>query len=571
MGARGGWSRLVPPVVVLAVLSPLLLTGRSYDPDWFNHLWLVLDQHDAIARGGLPTLFTHTDGLGTFYPQFAFYGGTLYGLAGYLSFPLGDSPTWGYVAFFAIAFAMAYGGWSWLARQAGLRGWPAHVPGLVHVTAAYVLTNAYARGTWPELVATSAIPVVIAGGWWLLRAPRWRAGPVAAWVAGVVLMTGSHNITLVWGAVFVALVALAAAFALGPALRALDPRRVAAVLALGATAVAVNAWFLLPDLAYSSRVGVDAYATGAPQFNTLGQVFSPLRPVPHGSSTPGLSVQMPVLALGWALLAGLLCGLPAARRRLGGWARLAVGLAVLLVGFLILVLRDDPTLDHVGAPGRGAWRHLPHFLTYVQFAYRLETYVTLLVCGLLLLALVAVARSDDAARRRRLHAVLGAIALWSVGLAVWQVWSVPDRGPGRGAAAHLSSLRLPSTWEDPGSFQDRSGRVVPGTEVVTGPTPREAAEGRSFAVPPAGEPVATTITGGPYLVDVDLPVVGRKRAHRLVVLAPGAAQRVRATRASSAPVVVGRWLTVAGLAGLMALALTGLARRRRRRDQRVSA
>src|SRR3954453_13789292 len=91
------------------------------------------------------------------------------------------------------------GGWGWLGRQAGLGGWVAHAPALIYVTAAYVLTNAYARGTWPELVATSAIPLVIAGGWWLLRAPRWRAGPVAAWVIAVVLFTGSHNLTLAWG------------------------------------------------------------------------------------------------------------------------------------------------------------------------------------------------------------------------------------------------------------------------------------------------------------------------------------------------------------------------------------
>jgi hypothetical protein len=236
---------------------------------------------------------------------------------------------------------------------------------------------------------------------------------------------------------------------------------------------------------------------------------------------------------------------------------------VLLVGFLTLVLRDDPTLDHLGAPGRGAWRHLPHFLTYVQFAFRMETYVTMLVCGLVLVALVAVQRCVDARRRGRLLAAIGAIALWSVGLAVWQVWSVPDRGPGRGAIDHASATRLPATWEDPGSFQDRSEPVVPGTEVVTGPTPRQAAAGSRIAIPPAGEPVATTITGGPYIADPGRPVVGRTRANRMVVQASDEPEAVRPQRASTVPVVLGRWLTVAALAGFVAFAAAAALRGRR--------
>lgn len=545
---------LLGPAVLLVVLSPMLVTGRGYDPDWFNHLWLVHQQHEAIGRDGLPTLFTHTDGLGTFYPQFAFYGGTLYAATGYLSWVLAGSTVWAYVASFALGLVMAYGGWWWLAGQAGLAGWRAHVPGIVHVTSAYVLTNAYARGTWPELMATSALPLVVAGAVGLARAPAWRVGPAAAWVAAVVVFTGAHNLTLAWGTVFLVLVALALAAAWGRA--ALPaPRRLLAVAGLGLLAVAVNAWFLLPDLAYSGRVAVDAYVTGAPQLNTLGQVLSPLRPTAEGLSTPALHVQMPVLALAWALLAAALCVR-------GRWARLAAALGVLLAGFLVLVLRDDPTLEKLGAPGVGAWRHLPHFLTYVQFAYRLETYVTLLVCALVLVGLRATAG------RRGLDLALAAIAVWSVALAGWQVWDVPGRAPQRTAVYDVAPGALPSTWSDPGNFQDRTRPLVATGARPFGPAAAVAARGAPVAVP-AGIAVAT-VTGGPYVVGADgATVVGRTEANRSV-LAPGA-REVRFGAAASAPIVVGRWLSPAALLALLGLAVRAAWGRRRPRGRRAGA
>lgn len=538
---------LMPAVVVLVVLSPMLLTVRGFDPDWFNHLWLVREQRDAIGRGGFPSLFTHTDGLGTYYPQFAFYGGTLYAATGYLSWALAGSAVWAYVASFAAGLGMAYGGWSWLARQAGIGGWRAHVPGLVHVTSAYVLTNAYARGTWPELMATSALPLVVAGAVWLVRAPAWRPGPVAAWVVAVTVFTGSHNLTLAWGTVFLVLVALAFAVGLGRAVLPPAPR-LAAIAALGLLAVAVNAWFLVPDLAYSGRVAVDAYVTGAPQLNTIAQVLSPLRPTADGLSTPALHVQMPVLALGWALLAAALCVR-------GRWARLAGALLVLLAGFLVLVLRDDATLERLGAPGVGAWRHLPQFLTYVQFAYRLQTYVTLLVCGLVLVGLRA------AAGRRGLDVALAAIAVWSVGLAAWQVWDVPGRAPQRTAVYDVAPGSLPPTWSDPGNFQDRTRPLVRAGGRPFGPTPGQAARGERVAVP-GGARVAT-VTGGPYLVRAEgATVVGRTERNRSV-LGPGA-REVRFSAARTFPVVVGRWLSAAALLALLALAAWGRSRPRGR-------
>lgn len=579
---RIGWW-LLPVVVIAAVLSPMLFTDRTFDADWFNHLWLAWNQHDAISRGGLPTYFLHTERLGVFYPQFVFYGGTLYAFAGYLSFPL-NSMVWAYVATFAMGFGMAYGGWSWLARQAGIRGWPAHVPGLVHVTSAYVLTNAYARGTWPEFMATSAIPLVLAAGWWLLRAPRWRAAPVVAFVGAVVLLTGAHNITLVWGAVFVVLVAVAGAVALGSGVRGIDLRRAGMVAGLALVAVCVNGWFLLPDLIYSGRTGVAPYSTGEPQFNTLAQVFSPLRSDPAGSTTSGLNVQMPVIALAWALLALLV-----ARLRGGAWWRLAAGLAVLLLGFLVLVTRDDPFLRrHLGDPGPTLWDHLPTKLTYVQFAYRLNTYVALLVCGLVLVGVLAVQRAGRPALRRALHGLLAAVAIFSVVLAVVQIWKVPSFTPSRDDLYAGTPRTLPPGWQDPGNFGDQSAPLVPRPALAIGLTPEQAADGgRSTAPVPTGrETLVTDVLAGPYLVKFSgLEPVGRTGNRQIVVRRSGDPQApltLSITHSATAPVVAGRLLTIAALLALLGAAVVSVergrgpraralaARRRRRRGARAT-
>ena len=554
------------PVAVLgAVLSPLLFSDRTFGTDWLNHLWLVGDQADAIAAHGLPTYWTHTDRLGVFYPQFVFYGGTLYAATGYLAAALGGSALTAYVVAYAAGFAMAYGGWTWLGRQAGLGPLAAQAPGVVHVTAAYVLSNAYARGSWPELMATCAIPLVAAAAWSLLRAPRVRLAPAAALVASAVVLTGAHNITLAWGATFLALVVVVVLVALGRGVRGLSGGRVALVAGLLVLAAGVNAWFLLPDVVYAGRTGVSAYATGARDFNTLAELLNPLRHTPASSTTPGLDVQMPVLALVWALAA-----LVAGRRALGArWGRLVAGLAVVLALFALLVTRDDPVLERLGAPGLGLWSHLPRALTYVQFAFRLQSYVVMLVCALVLVGLVALAR--DGARSRWLGGALAAVLALGVALAAGQVWSVPSPAGDRGVVGTLSPRAVPPTWEDAGNFQDRSAPLVdrPGRSLAL--TPRAAAAAGRAAVPAGAGRLATPITAGAYLLDLPgLHAVGRDRRNRLVVARePGVPRAVAVGAASHGPVAVGRALSVASLAVLVLAVVGHLAWARRPAARRL--
>ncbi|HEX5270354.1 MAG TPA: hypothetical protein VFW33_07705, partial [Gemmataceae bacterium] len=433
---RAWW--LLPPLAIVAVLSPMIFTSRSFDPDWTNHMWLVSTQRDAIAHHGHPSWFLHSTGLGVFYPQFAFYGGTLYGSAGLLSFVLGV--TGAYIAFFAIGLAMSFGGWTWLARRLGVVGPLAFLPGLLHITAAYVMANAYGRGAWPEFVATMALPLVIAAVWDLLTAPTVRPGAAAALVFASVYLTGSHNITLVWGVVFLGLAALAVALGAGlAAVRAVPLQRFGAVAGLMALGVGVNAWFLIPDLLYAKRVHFEAYDNGVTFFNTASVVLSPIRRVPSQSTSPGLTAQAPVLALAWALVA-LAVARPW-RDRLGRTLlRVAGLLCLLLAGFLVLVLRDDPL---VGPLGRALWAHVPNFLRYLQFAFRLETYVTILVIGLVVLALLAVTRLAAGRLRTGLLAALAAIAAVNGYQAVHQAWRQPSFRPDRSFVAAAGPHRTP--------------------------------------------------------------------------------------------------------------------------------
>ena len=67
----------------------------------------------------------------------------------------------------------------WFSLLWGRRGWRAHAAPLVLVTSAYYVTNAYARGVWPEATAASSLMLVLAAGVHLLRADRLRALPTA--------------------------------------------------------------------------------------------------------------------------------------------------------------------------------------------------------------------------------------------------------------------------------------------------------------------------------------------------------------------------------------------------------
>src|SRR4029077_15789908 len=131
-------------------------------------------------------------------------------------------------------------------------------------------------------------------------------------------------------------------------------RRMLAVGGLIALGVALNGWFLLPDVSYAN----DTFVSGAlvawslfGYFNTFGVVFDPLRTVPHQSGTPALYVQIPVLALAWGLIAAPLCWRERSLRAGVVTALLALG------GLLVLIMSS------------GTWEALPKLFKQIQFPY----------------------------------------------------------------------------------------------------------------------------------------------------------------------------------------------------------
>ena len=164
------------------------------------------------------------------------------------------------------------------------------MPGLVFVTSSYYLTILYGLGDWPEFIATSLMPLLIAAGLSVLRSPRvtfWQAAALAG--SGIVFF-GSHLLTVVWGTTLMALLALALLACIPEVRRGVTLGGVIGVAALLLPALLVNAWFQLPTLAYESQTVIASsyphfrellrakmFAVAAPHLFTLSRAHVPRR------------------------------------------------------------------------------------------------------------------------------------------------------------------------------------------------------------------------------------------------------------------------------------------------------
>jgi hypothetical protein len=504
------WDLLAGALAVIVVAAPMLFTDSGFAVDFTNHLWLTWAAGSALVQSGHPSYFLNVSELGVFYPWFAFYGGSLYMIVGGISELTGGHPILAYVGVTTLVIAGSYGGMVWLGREFGLRGWMSHAPALVVVTSAYYITNLYGRGAWTEFMATAVIAPLLASGVHLMRAPRWRAWPVLVFVASMVIFSGSHNITLLWGSTVAVIAAVTMWLALGRP-RRLPMRRLAMLAGLGVASVLVNAWYLLPDIAYASDVRAHAYAlavAGASFFDTPGVLLDPLRTVPHESTTPALYVQVPVWFMAWGLVAGaLLLSRGRFGERLG---RVWIGVVV-LIGVLLGMIMLTPL-----------WSVLPFPFDEIQYPYRLGSYVFYAIAGLVLVGALALQQAAVAGRvgpmLGRLRVALVGVCAVSIGLCVWQQWVpntlFPHRSYANRKEALVSVNTAPRTWYDPGSYNDNSTPVVqvPAGRVLE--IPPSAVHGDRFAawmrVPPGPQPIETNIAGGSYLVHMSgLTRIGR--------------------------------------------------------------
>lgn len=531
---RARWHWLLPVAVIFGLLTPLFFTDRTFSSDWGNHMWLIWEQGLDIRSLGEPSYFLQTS-LGAFYPYYAFYGGSIYTVLGAVSWLLDAEVA--VVLAYAGSLAAAYLGWTWIARQAGIEGWRAQLPGCIAVTAPYAVTNLYGRGDIPEVIATSMIPLIAASAISLVRERRVRLRTAAIYVSSVAVLTGTHTLTLVWGTTF--LLVCVGLLVICNWRTVVDRFERGLILVwLTVLGIGVNSWILMPLVLYHDRL-----QEGGPDslnyldYTDLGQLFSPFRDGAgiHPEVMADVNAQLPVLALAWVLVFGIAYGRFLSTRD----RKVALGMVrIFLVYFLLIA---SPLL--IGA--------LPEAFRYVQFPYRILTYVDLALVGLVVLVLLAVQRADSAPRFPAL--LLAGVAVVSFGLSLDQSFGVRSWLSGRDEAL-ASAVQPPPTWYATSQFADSSAPVVkPSLPLLLRLPIGSGDRGRYTATYPPG-PAGTAVTNistGPYLVDVSgAQPVGRTDEGKMIVALPASPRprRVRVAAAWNNDLTAGRWLTLASLA-----------------------
>jgi hypothetical protein len=567
-----------PLLLIAAVSWPLPFSNATFSDDWINHLWYMWHQSLAIRNNHAPSLFVNYSG-GIFYPLYAFYGGTLYALAGTLSLALGNAPMAAYILTYLLGFAAAYGGWFWISYGCGVRGWLAHIPGVLFITSAYYLTMIYAVGDWPEFLAVSMMPLMIAAGLSVLRSPILRFGPAFALIASSVVFFGSHILTLVWGSTILTIVAVALLICVPGIRRTMTRAGSLRVAALVIPALLLSAWFLLPTVAYQSHTTI---ASGYAYFRTelretmytvaARHLFTFSRPPVSSSIVP---VTLPILAVAWTLAS---IAILAWIGRWGTWMRALLIITVATTALGVLMTHAGLILA------------LPRAYATLQFSFRLESYLLMGISGALVVVL-AMAR-DGGLYLRRWTWLLAPVAAVSVIGAVAQTRGHPQ-WLSRATTALASYLNpLP---EHPGQIDyvysplTRYEQQLP---LVQFPISMVESKGRASAVVqvPPNRLVATNIRGGPNLVSVTgAKIVGMDKQYDDVLeVAPSAtvAQSASATDtrtpgmtatisvgpADPFPVVAGRAISLIALVVIAGeLALIGIREIRLRRAGESSA
>jgi hypothetical protein len=459
---------------------------------------------------------------------------------------------------------------TWLSVQVGLRGWRSQMPGLVFVTGAYFVTDMVGRGDFGEFVALAAIPFLIAAISTAFTTPTLRTRNVLAIVLGSFVLSGSHNITLLWSSVFFVLVGVVAVLAFRSSWRPPWPwPRVRAVLVGGVIGVGLNAWFLFPDLAYGlTTQGAKKSEGRLPSiaFTQLGYLLNPLRTARRPPLSRDIRVTTPWMFALWALVLGIALWRGRDRRS----RTFFVGLFAITAVYLLLLFDQS------------AWRFLPRVLYNLQFTWRLHGYVLLATAGLVMVVLLW-HRTAPPGIRKAATLVLVVLAAFSVGVATWQVWRVrPTALVGKRfqtvSDQYVDSVVAaktvaPPSWYAPTQFRDLSRPIVAPASERRLNIPIASVAGDHFSgvlpVPDGPAPFRTNITAArPFLHFGGIKAVGRTPSGFIVaVRAPNAPAtgplRVTISAAHSPVIVGGELLSIASLLALLALLLWPLLRRLR--------
>ncbi len=575
----------IPALVIAALFLPMLVTRRSFGADWTLHLWLLRQQQLNIHTMLHPGLFVSVTGFGAFYPLFSFVGSGLYTVGGFLAIALGGRPLLAYKLLNLVGLCLGFGGMTWLALQLGVRGWRAQVPGVAFVTGFYFLDTMMGRGDFGEFMALASIPFLIAGGFALLTSPSLRKRHVFAVTVGTFVFTGSHNITLLLGSLFLALLAVVVIAARGSIRESpADVRRIGWLVAAVAVGAGMNAWFLVPDILYGSHTTIGMSNRGiVPVAGTFGSpagLLNPVRPV-HGLSKYGHNVRV---ALPWMFLAwGIAVAATARGERCRLAKRICGGLVVVVGVMLLLAVWQTP------------WKALPTIFYNVQFAWRLGGCVLIATSLLVMGALLLQARGCASSSRVTTYFLVAIVGI-NAGAAVLQVWQarsqivligshrVPElvhTRPRYLGYVVASRDEKPTSWySSPNDFTDASVRVVKVPRHRFLAVPTASVHGSKFVgslpLPDGRAPFATNIAGSPdYIRMSGIRPVGRTHLGYVVAVRAADAPAtgpvvVTIQQASTAVLRAGSALSMLSVAILLGFALFPMRLLARRRETEVA-
>jgi hypothetical protein len=535
----------IAALVIGVCVWPLIYERSFLLDDWFLHQWYIWHQEESLKAHLLPSLYAH-DTSGVFDPHFAFYGGTLYAITAAIALVVGHETA--FITSWILTLTMGYGSWFWLARQAGLGPWASHAPGVLFVTSTWCLTSIYVLGSWAQTVAFSALVLILAAAFSILRADRLRPLPALALAVGFLLYTGSHNLTLVWGTTVAAVVGAAALALIAPLRKLVTRRGLLRLAVIAIPATLVNAWWLVPAAVYQSHTVIGSDAAHA---RFLLQSGAHLLDPDHALTLtrtradpliPRFALQLPMLAIAWTAI-----GIVLLRARRGSaWFRTALLMLVVIV--LTWVLMTNSLLILA----------LPHPYDMLQAVYRLEAYVQLALACAVIALLVLMGRG--APRHRAWGWVLIAVLAVSAVQARAQIrepLTPPLKGPISTAAPyHRINENRPGTMD---YVDARVPLYTPDrdfTKVQFSPTVAERtdhAEATVDAQP--GDYVWTNLKASPELVHVSgASFVARDPGgNAFLEIAPKAkpgAAHIVVTTAHPWPVMLGRVLTLLGALGL---------------------
>jgi hypothetical protein len=579
----------LPPLFVAALLIPFAVRQNAWY-EWENAYWFLQRQAEHVSAHGVPTLFLHTKD-GSFYPFFLYYGGFTIGLLAYPAALFGAWPV--FLASMVAAVVGGYLGIWWTALSLGLSRRLAVLPALIYATTPYVLSDAYGRGAWAELVGVNAVAVMLGGWTALLRADaRYPKLALGSLVGSGAVLAGTHNVTLLMTAAVLPLIVLALLpFTSG----GMERRVVLARLGRGALAatlgVGLTAAWLVPNLwlgpkTFISQVTLsqEGLIATAP-FVRIGNVLSPWPVVPaEFKDVMWIYAQGPVLAIAWVLVA-LAITLVAARRG-GGASRgvVASSVALVVLGVALLELITHPTW----------WPSLPRLVQTVQMPMRLLPFVAIITAVAVAVLVAGIGRQRE--RGPLMAGLVVAVAAQSL-IAIYVVTSGQPGVTNTATPVRHGEVTAegePSPFSGPGEIVPGQFRVLnkpQGDQKVVGAIAAEldsqltSEAGTLQGTAKVGDRIATDIVSSPLVrVSGDARVAGRtakgltllevtrtdaggaftatvKAQCALCLSSPGSAWQLRA----------GRLISLLSLVVLLTACAVGMGRAARRRRVVVSS